>query len=109
MLYYYPLTVSFSKSLELFCPPSVQSKVIDVATNLSTARGMESSQVVVRGLISSSTKIVLKELENKTKTPKLKKDEIKSPIDHAIEAATSSIRSLLNDFSKVTYKQNFSK
>ena len=95
------LTKKLTKSLELFSHPGMQKRVIDVATKLSTVRGMESSQYIVRGLISSSTKIVLKYSENNKNTPESKKQEIKTEIDHAIEAATSSIRNLQNDLCKV--------
>jgi hypothetical protein len=85
------------KSLELFCPPDAQHRVIGIAVNLSIDRGMNSSQVAIRGLVFSSTKIILKELESKTKAPNCKKDERKQ-IEDAIEACTSSIRNLQNTF-----------
>ena len=85
------------KSLELFCPPNAQHRVIGIAVNLSTDRGMNSSQVAIRDLVFSSTKIILKELESKTKAPNCKKDERKQTED-AIEACTSSIRNLQNTF-----------
>jgi len=95
------LTTKLTKSLELFCHHDMQTRVIDVAIQLSTVRGMESSQPIVRGLISSSTKIVLKDPENNKNAPNGKKEETKTEIDHAIEAATSSIRNLQNDLCKV--------
>ena len=90
-----------TNSLELFCPADMQRRVIDIATNLSTDRGMEASHVIVRDFISSSTKSTLKQLEDTTPAPKHNGDKEKSDIDQATESATESIRNLTKNYSTV--------
>jgi len=99
------LNDKLKKCLELFAPPDAQSRVISIAVNLSTDRGMNCSQVMIRGLISSSSTIMLRELEKRTETPRCKKVET-IQIEDAIEAAILSIRNLHNSFPSSTDSKN---
>ena len=92
------LRINLEKSFELFGPPNKSNRVIAVATNLSIDRGMNSSQVVVRGLILSCTKNLTKDLETeKAKNLKNKSDETKA-MEQAFETATSQFKNLQNNF-----------
>jgi hypothetical protein len=96
------LTNKLRKSLELFCQTGIQQKVIDVATNLSTDRAMETSHVIVRDLISSSTKTVLKKSESTTTSLDYNSEKTKNSIDEATESATASIRNLIKKYSTIS-------
>jgi hypothetical protein len=96
------LTKTLRKSLELFCRTGIQRRVIDVATNLSTDRGMETSHVIVRDLISSSTKTVLKQSESTIASLDYNSEKTKNNIDEATESATASIRNLMKKYSTIS-------
>ena len=93
------LANTLRKSLELLCRTDTQRGVIDIATKLSTDRGMTSSLVIVRDLISSSTKTILKQSGNMTVAQNLNGGKNKSDIDQATESATASIRNLTKKYS----------
>lgn len=95
------LSDQLRKSLALFCGTDVQQKVIDVATNLSTNRGLEASRAIVRELIASSTKTILKQLGEASATLNHDSDKIKSDIDQATSSATESIRNLTEKYSLI--------
>ena len=93
------LVKALMKSLELFYGTVVQQRVIDVATNLSTDRGMETSHDILRDLILSSTKTVLKQAKDTSTATNHTHDKSKINIDQATESATESIRNLTEKYS----------
>jgi hypothetical protein len=98
------LSNNLLKSLELFCRNGTQQRVLDVATNLSTDRGMEDSHPIVRDLISSSTTTFLKQSEKSTTTIDCNTgtENTKTDVDQETESAAASIRNLMKNYSKVS-------